>query len=176
MLIGNPCFLIWMRIGASGWEPTGRSFRLCGLRASTHAWKNTTERAQFSSCLAHLPISRGVKMAAGAALSKVGLVGRDKNFFNLEAPPHCYTGNSLCRDGGAHNTLFLGVGCDSTDLWCGLRAAPTLSISPGGRTESLQNLRDGGAWFRLALVLPWSILLFPLSASPSPWPAASFNP
>ena len=80
MLIGTPCFLMWMRIGAAGWEPTCRSFSSCGPRVSTHAWKKPTDRAQLDGYFAHLPRSGGVKMAASVALSKVGGVGRDKFF------------------------------------------------------------------------------------------------
>ena len=72
MLIGIPCFLVFMRIGAAGWEPMGRSFRLGGPRAS--------ERALLASLFAHSPKSGGMKGAAGAALSNVGGVGRDKPF------------------------------------------------------------------------------------------------
>ena len=39
MLMETPCFLMWMSIGAAGWEPTGGSSRLGGPHASTHACK-----------------------------------------------------------------------------------------------------------------------------------------
>ena len=80
ILMGTPCFLMWLRIGAARYDTTGRPSSLGGPRASMHACKNPTERALSAIRFAHSPRSVDVKGAAGAALSNVGGVGRD-NFF-----------------------------------------------------------------------------------------------
>ena len=58
----------------------GRSSSLVGLRDSTYAWKNPTERALSEILSVYSLRSGGVKGAAGAALSNVRGVGRDKTF------------------------------------------------------------------------------------------------
>ena len=57
-------------------------------------------------------------MAAGAALSKVGVVGRDKNFFNLEAPPTAIPATLFAEMGG-HKILYFW-GLDLIPLTCGV--------------------------------------------------------
>ena len=37
MLMGMPCFLMWLRIGATGWKPTEIFSSLGGLRDFTNA-------------------------------------------------------------------------------------------------------------------------------------------
>ena len=117
MLIGTPYFLMWLRIVATGYEPTGRSFSSCGPHASTHYWKNPTDHALLDSCLTHLPRSGWVNMAAGAALSKVGGVRRD-SFFNIEAPPIAIP-ETLFADMGGH-TIISFWGWSMLPLTCGV--------------------------------------------------------
>ena len=78
MLMGTPCFLMWMRIGAAGCNPTGIYLSLGGLIASTHAWRNPTDCALLAISFVHSPRSRGVKGTAGTALSNLGDVVIDK--------------------------------------------------------------------------------------------------
>ena len=72
ILMGTPCFLKWLRMGTAGWEPTGRSSISGGPFASTHTWKNPTERSLSEIISAYSQRSRGLKGVAGAVLSNVG--------------------------------------------------------------------------------------------------------
>ena len=133
MLMGTPCFLMWLRIDALVSDLTGRYSSSGGLRASTHAWKNPTERALSDICFAHSLRSGGVKGDSGVALSNVGGVGRDKRFFNLEAPPFAILVTLFAEMGG--HTILSCLGWDVLLLTCDKVSGrrPPRQLPPLGR-------------------------------------------
>ena len=115
MVIGTPYVLIWMRVGAAGWDPgvsSSSSSRPCYY---THAWKKSPECYRSAILFVCSPRSGRLKGVAGAEFSNVAGVGRGNIVFNLE-PPVAIPDTLFADIGGAQNSFFLGMFCAAVDL------------------------------------------------------------